>query len=278
MELKKDRYTKQNSFSIIFLFLIGILFYSCTEKNKEQPNTESFKNKGHELIHAMVHKVGTYQDLLEKKDVVYTYTYTTPKGQVDVSTEKYIFDGELSYGLYATHERTLAQLEGPIEQGYDGSEYWIKHKGEVLDKEEYLKRVAFSRPTNFYWFAMFQKLLDPGLKYEHLGEMITDDKEYDVVKVSFSDDTKPTDIYQVYINKETQLVDQFLFTVADFSVFDTPRLMKLEYQTVDGIIIPAKRKYKKSTWTADVNEDPWINVSWTNIKFNNGLSRVDFKK
>ena len=99
------------------------------------------------------------------------------------------------------------------------------------------------------------------------------------MKVTFiSKDEKPTDIYQLYINKETLLVDQFLFTVADFGVMETPFLMELKYAEIDGLWIPSKRLYKKSTWNADVSEDPWIQVTWSNIKFNNNMNINDFRK
>ncbi len=265
--------------------VLGCLMVSCTsadqvdqasEVSQEENTTIAFQNEGHKLVYDMVQKVGTYSDFLDRKNVIYTYTYQTPDGKADISTEKYIFNGELSYGAYNQHERTFPQLEGPIEQGFDGSEYWLKHNGESLTEEALLKRVAFNRPTNFYWFAMMQKLLDPGLNYEHLGEKSMDGTNYDIVKVSFqTKDDKPTDIYQLYINKETSLVDQFLFTVADFGVMDTPNLMKLQYEEVDGLLIPTKRQYKRSNWDADVSEEPWINVTWSNIKFNNELTKED---
>jgi len=267
--------------NIVAIFIMTCLLASCkstTETKDDNSSTPKFQNKGHELVYDMVQKVGNYNSLLDKKDVIYTYTYTTPDGQSDVSTEKYIFDGEYSYGKYKKHERTLPQLKGVIEQGYDGSEFWLKHNGKVLSDEKLLKRVAFNRPTNYYWFTMMQKLLDPGLGYEHLGERKLGNKNYDVVKVIFiTKDSKPKDTYQLYINKETSLVDQFLFTVADFGVMD-PKLMQLDYEKIDGFMIPSKRQYKNSTWEADVTDEPWIKVSWSDIKFNNGLKKEDFKK
>ncbi|MDW7694525.1 DUF6503 family protein [Flammeovirgaceae bacterium SG7u.111] len=227
----------------------------------------------------MVKKVGDYQKLRSKKDVAYTYTYTTPDGKADISTEKYIFDGELSYGEYKQHQRTLPQLEGTMEQGYDGKEYWLKANGKLVNDTTALKRVMFSRPTNFYWFAMFQKLLDPGLRYEYLGEKELDNKSFDIVKVSFeSQNDKPTDIYQLYINKETGIVDQFLFTVADFGIIEEPLLMQMEHEEIDGFLIPSKRKYKKSTWDAEVTDAPWILVDWSDIKFDNNLKKEEFSK
>ena len=251
----------------------------ATKIEEKQETIPTFQNKGHELVYKMVQKVGDYQMLSKHKDVVYTYTYQTPDGKADISSEKYIFDGELSYGEYRQHQRTLADLEGTIEQGYDGTEYWLKHNGEGIEDEASLKRVAFNRPTNFYWFAMLQKLLDPALNYEYIEEKKVGDTMYDIVKVSFvSTEEKPTDIYQVFINKETLLMDQFLFTVADYGVMETPFLMQVKYEKVDDIWIPTKRQYKKSTWDADVDEKPWIHVTWSDIKFNNELSIADFKK
>ncbi len=268
-------------FNFLVLIIFSCFFFSCNNKSQSHSQKEApqkIQNKGHQLIYGMVQKVGDYNDLLKKKDVVYTYTYQTPDGKTDVSTEKYIFDGELSYGAYQQHERTYPNIEGLVEQGFDGKEYWLKHNGKPLSDDKMLKRVAFSRPTNFYWFAMMQKLLDPGLTYEHLGEKSIDNINYDVVKITFnSEDHKPKDIYQLYINKKTALVDQFLFTVAEFGKME-PNIMKMEYEEIDGLLIPTKRQYKKSNWEAEVSEEPWINVNWSNIKFNNNLSKPDFKK
>ncbi len=259
----------------------GFLFACSSPTNTETSQKERpiFQNQGHELVYQMVPKVGDYAAWRTKKDVIYTYTYTLPTGVTDVSTEKYLFDGELSYGRYETHQRTLPDLAGPIEQGYDGEAYWLKHDGQLIDDSTQLKQVAFNRPTNFYWFAMLPKLLDPGLNYEYLGKEEMEGQGYEIVKVSFDDQGgKPTDIYQLYINQETQLVDQFLFTVADFGVMETPLLMKVKYESVEGLLIPTQRQYKRSTWDAEVDENAWITVNWSDIQFNNGLSPSDFQK
>jgi len=245
---------------------------------KKEETIKKFTNKGQQLVYNLTQKTGNYQTLLNKKDVVYTYTYQTPDGKKDLSTEKYMFNGELSYGAYKQHERTLPNLKGLIEQGYDGDTYWLKHDGVEMDDEASLKRVAFNRPTNFYWFSMMPKLLDPGVVYDYLGEKSIDNKTFQIVKISFtSEDNKPTDIYQLYINKETGMVDQFLFTVADFGKMDVPNLMQLEYEDIDGMLIPTKRQYKKSNWEAEVTDLPWIYVTWTDIKFDNNLKEEDFK-
>jgi len=246
-------------------------------EQEEVVSAKTFKNKAHEMVYNMVNKVGDYNMLKNKKDVVYTYTYKTPDGKADESTEKYIFEGELSYASYDKHDITLTDLKGQVEQGYDGQNYWLRHKGKSISDEKALKMTAFNRPTNFYWFAMFQKLLDPSVIYEYIGEKTIEGRIYDIVKISFDIPERPTDIYQLYINRETLLVDQFLFTVVDFNMVDTPLLMQLEYEEVEGMLIPAKRKYKMSTWNADIDDKPWVNLTWSNIKFDNGLSTEDFK-
>jgi len=262
--------------------VLSLLLLACGDSEKsipQQETTSEFQNEAHELVHTMAQKVGNYNKLATKKDVIYTYTYQTPDGKKDVVTEKYIFDGELSYGAYNIHERTFPELSGLVEQGYDGNEYWLKHNEAILEDDQLLKGVMFNRHTNFYWFTMMQKLLDDGIIYEHLGEKTINDTAYDIVKVTFDIDNKETtDIYQLYINKKTQLVDQFLFTVADYGVIETPYLMILDYETIDGLTLPTKRKYKPSTWEADVSDAPWIMVTWSDIKFNNNLTKAMFQK
>ncbi|MRI01667.1 hypothetical protein GH721_14075 [Kriegella sp. EG-1] len=271
--------------SISIAIGLAIAFAGCKDASTKEVNQEtlqtktkiSFQNKAHELVYNMIEKVGNYQNLKTKKDVTYYYTYTTPDGSTDKSIEKYIFEGELSYGKYNQHQRTLPQIEGIMEQGFDGKEYWLKANGTVVNDSTALKKVMFNRPTNFYWFTMLQKLNDPGLKYEYLGEKVIDNKNFDIVKVSFElNNNKPTDIYQLYINKKTGIVDQFLFTVAEYGVVDTPLLMQLEYEEVDDFLIPTIRKYKKSNWEAKVTDAPWILVNWSNITFNNDFNKEEF--
>jgi hypothetical protein len=71
----------------------------------------------------MVQKIGDYNTLLNRNDVMCTYTYDTPDNKVDVSNEVYVFEDELSYGYYEQDEKTFPQLKGVIEQGYEGKEF-----------------------------------------------------------------------------------------------------------------------------------------------------------
>ena len=267
----------------LILLTAGIFLSACAVgiKNSNKDlivNSEdpSFQNKGHELVYQMTEETGSYESLLNLTDVVYQYTYRTPDGKEDISTESYIFDGELSHAIYSKHERSLPELEGEIEQGFDGTNFWINVNGKASSDEKAIESVTFTRKTNFYWFTMMQKLLDPGIIYEYLEQTTVSDHNYDVVKISFeSEDDAPTDIYQLYINTETHLVDQFLFTVASKGVFD-PLLMKVTYEEFEGVKLPTYRKYTKSDWEANVIKEAWIEEISSDLKFNQGLKKSLF--
>lgn len=267
----------------LILFVSIFFMMSCQTETESQATTEveapEFQNVGHELVYNMVQKTGSPADFFGKQNVEYTYKYETPDGKADVTTEKYIFDGELSYAMFKENGRTLPELDGTIEQAFDGENYWLKHNGESIDDEQMLGQVKFGRPTNYYWFAMYPKLLDPGLTYEHKGVKTLNGKDYDVVSVAYTNDDKAKDVYELHINQRTGLVDQFLFTVAEFGLLETPLLMEVVHENVDGLMIPTKRRYAMSTWDAELPEDvQWTNVTWSDIKFDTDMTKDVFTK
>lgn len=65
------------NFKITTLLVLTIMITSCKgEKTvkKEEISTPTYDNKGQELVSKMVEKVGTYQTLRSKRDVIYTYS------------------------------------------------------------------------------------------------------------------------------------------------------------------------------------------------------------
>ena len=272
-------------YSKSFLVIIfSALLTACGNKEANTKETSKsvkvqapeFQNKGHELVYKMTQETGSYQDLLNLNDIVFNYTYRTPDQKEDVSIESYIFNGELSHGSYLKHERTLPNLKGKMQQGYNGKDFWLKMDGQELTDSNAIESVTFTRKTNFYWFAMMQKLLDPGIKYEYLGQNNIEGKLYDIVKITFNTaDDVASDTYQLYINPETHLVDQFLFTVVSKNVTD-PILMRVTYENVEGILLSTYRKYTKSDWEANVLKDAWVEEITKDIKFNQNLDRTLF--
>jgi len=256
---------------ILTLLIISGLFSSSFADEKKDPKM---------LIEQMVEQVGDYDKLKSLNDVQYLYTTRdSATGNSDISTERYIFDGELSWAEYKTHDfHVFPDQTGPVVQGYNGKESWVTINGKLVEDPQAEKLAYFLRKTNFYWFAMMPKLLDPGINYSYEGKRKVGETEYDLVKISFEKGVGDvSDTYLVYINPETNLVDQFLFTVMDFNITD-PFLMKVEYEEIDGVKLPVKRKATKSNWNGDIIEDVWLEELMTDIKFNNGFERSSFDK
>lgn len=231
------------------------------------------------LVREVVAAMGGRDALRARRDVEYTYTYTK-EGKSDISTERYLFDGELSWGRYDTHENMAPDIAGPIIQGYDGESTWVTVDGELTDDEALIQSADFLRKTNFYWFAMMFKLLDPGLTYSHEGTWSHGGIDYDLVMVGFEEGVGDVqDQYLLCINPETHMVDRFLFTVMDFGMTD-PLLMTVGYKEVDGVMIPATRRYTPAvSWQNPVPKpDPqWVDEISTDITFNNGFERSLFQ-
>lgn len=266
------------------LGLFSLLFVSCQEEvSKEKPMEKVeevrlvFQNKGHELVYHSVQKMGDYQKLKSLKDVVYTYTYRTAEGQEDVSVERYIFDGELSLGVYSKHERTFPEMKGEMIQYYNGKQAWMTIDGKEQTDEKAVGRAHFTRKTNFFWFAMMQKMLDPGVVYKYLREEQLNGVAYDVVEMGYDvPKGQVSDIYHLYINKTNQMVDQFLFTVADFGKVEQPLLMKVKFEKINGLVLPTYRQYTKAKWDGTVLKEEWVEEICTDVKFNQQLKKADF--
>jgi hypothetical protein len=80
-----------------------------------------------------------------------------------------------------------------------------------------------------------------------------------------------SDTYLLYVNPETWRIDQFLFTVLDFGK-EEPFLMKVEYERVDGILLPTNRRYTQSDWSGTIpRKAKWTDEISVGIRFDNGF-------
>jgi len=247
----------------IFFILTGIL--QAENKNPK------------ELIERMTEVTGSYDDLKSLKDVEYTYIVkNVDTGKSDISIERYIFDGELSRGKFLQrNDNTFPELKGEIIQGYNGSESWMTVNGKPVSDDSALKYADFTRKTNFYWFAMMQKLLDPGIIYSYKGKEKVGGIEYDLVELSYEPGIGDvSDTYTLYINPETHLIDRFYFTVMDFGITD-PILMEVDYKQFEGVKLPVTRKF--SAVVPDMGTMNVVEVM-TDLKFNNGFDKTAFDK
>lgn len=228
------------------------------------------------IVESVVKAMGGLERFHAQKSVEYTFVYGDPEGKMDQSTERYVFDGELSWAEYTKRDLTLPEKKGVFVQGYDGTKTWATLDGEPTFDEELVGHADFLRKTNYYWFAMMFKLLDSGIQYEYAGSKTVEGTAYDLVRIQFEDGVgDASDTYVLYVNRRTRLVDRFLFTVMDFGMSD-PLLMVVEYEEVNGIKLPARRKYSPSDWDG-ASPGPWTHEIMKDIKLNVPIERALFK-
>nr|WP_288979512.1 DUF6503 family protein [uncultured Allomuricauda sp.] len=222
-----------------------------------------------EMIRETVEATGGKENFYKLKNVNYDIEYRTPPGDNSITFvghETYVFDGELSLGEYSKQT-----ISGASEEGYNGKEFWVKIDGKISHNEQTNGVARFLRKTNYYWFAMFFKLLDEGVVYEKLTGQEVNGKVYDRIKITFENNVGDTqDTYILYRNKETKLIDQFLFTITGFGITE-PNLMTYDWQTIEGIKIPKNRKYIKADWDGNVLGKQHTITNWTNIQFNTDI-------
>ncbi len=232
-----------------------------------------------EIIAQSVEAIGGAKNFYNKGTVSYDYEYRAPKGEnaiTLVGKETYMFDGERSYATYTTH--SLTGTNGKVVEGYNGTDAWVTFDGKVSDDQQANGVARFLRKTNYYWFAMFFKLADNGVNHELLSDQKVNGKDYKRIKITFGDQVGDAqDTYIIYVNKETKLIDQFLFTVVGFGISD-PYLMTFDYETIDGIKIPTKRKYIEADWDGNVKGKAYYITNWTNIQFGVDVDKSLFEK
>ena len=230
------------------------------------------------LVEGVVEAVGGLDGLHALRDVEYTYTYRRADGSESVSLERYVFDGELSWGRYQERSGGMPDGVSRVTEGYDGTGTWVTHDGEPVRDPEVVQRADFRRKTNYYWFAMMFKVADPGTRHEYEGVRTVDGVDYDLVRMTFGEDVGDVqDTYLLYINPETYLVDQFLYTVMDYDV-TRPSLKKVTYREVEGLMLPARRRAIRSNWQGEEVGDGWSVQIMEDIHFDNGFRREMFER
>ena len=259
------------------IFILAILLVAACQSKPEKKQEKPLTAK--ETIAQAIEAIGGTQSFYNKKTVTYDYEYRAPEGPnaiTLVGNETYMFDKERSYATYTTH--TLTGANGKVVEGYNGTDAWVTFNGKVSNDEQANGVARFLRKTNYYWFAMFYKLLDPGVNHEFLSDQTVNGQDYKRIKITFGDNIGDgQDTYVIYVNKETELIEQFLFTIVGFGVID-PFLMTFDYETIDGVKIPTKRKYIESDWDGNVKGKEYYITNWTNIQFGVELNTEMFEK
>lgn len=261
------------------------LMSSCQNKTTAGHNEHKVAtynvNDPKSIAENVVHASGGIEKLKSLKDVTYLYTYNDlAKGAKDISTERYVFEGELSYGKYSTHKVHVSpDLDGSITQVYDGKNAFVMHNNAKLETPEAVGTAMFLRQVNYFWLTMFFKMNDPGTIHEFMGKEKVGGITYDKLKVTYnavSTGKEVNDGYILYVNPLTKLVDQFLFSLPAMGVNDIVLLMKVDYEEFKGVKLPTTRKMHAPDGKGGHTPNPVLIQTSTGLTFNNGFKTSDF--
>lgn len=247
----------------------------------------SFTNPLHgddpkEMIQKMEQAMGGWDKMYALNDVQFTYNYEYPaQGKKDVSIEKYIFEGEHSWAKYTTHQiNVLPEKEGEVIQSLIGNEITVTHNGEKMTDEASMGLGTFLRKANYYWFTMMYKLSDPGVQLSLLDHEEMNGVNYHKIKVEFNPSEvgkEVNDIYVLYLDPKTHLVDQFYFSLPAMGVTQPVILMKIDYETIDGVKVPSKRYIYQPNKEGEYGKEPNLVQTSSDIIFNNGFTAESFR-
>jgi len=283
----------KTNFLGIFALANVLLVLSCgqtTKKVEEEPveNIEVTEeppvydtDDPQTILAAIEHAHGGWGHLWKKGDVQYTYHYHSPAAnKTDLSTERYIFDTEASFGHYTQHEiNVMPDVQGEVTQYFDGQDTVVMVNGEQTEDPQANAVGAFLRSANYFWFVMPYKLNDKGTITTYEGKEDFEGVTYDKLKVTYDSaltGKEQNDIYILYVNPETQTIDRFYFSLPFLGVNDPVLIANYSYEDIDGQLISTKRTYFLPNEQGEYQNEPSLVQTMTDVKFNNGFTAENF--
>ncbi len=279
----------KTNFLGIFAIANILLVLSCAQKTKE--TTETTKeiievmekspvydpNDPQTVLAAIEYAHGGWGDLWKKGDVEYTYHYHNPSlKKTDLSTERYIFANEASFGHYTQHEiNAMPNAKGTVSQCFDGKKTVVMVNGEKTDDAQGNAVGDFLRRANYFWFVMPYKLNDAGTIATYQGQETYDNAVYDKIHVTYDSTItgkEQNDIYILYVNPETKMIDRFYFSLPFLGVNEPVLIGDYSYEDVDGQKIATKRTYYMPNEKGEYSEEPSLVQTLSDIKFGNGFT------
>ncbi len=281
----------------LLLLIAGIVFvglstscndasYKSSPNDAEKPVESKEKitydtNSPRSMLLAMQEACGGVNRLRSLHDVEYDYEYASPDGKKDISKERYIFNNEISWANYTVHEINVSpELEGNIVQYYDGKNAFVYNNGKPLDDPAIVGTGQFLRMANYMWFNMMFKLTDPGIIYKYEGQEELDGTSFDVVYVTYDPEVtgkEQNDIFILYMNPKSHMVERFKFSLPTFGVMDPVLHAQLTYTEIDGIQI-ITRRIMTSPSPDGTKMVPMVDQQVSNVKFNNGFTAEQLSK
>ena len=118
---------------------------------------------------------------------------------------------------------------------------------EVPDATELVNNFGYRRFINdTFWLLMGFKSFDPGVNRAYDGEKTDCGHAYDVVKFSFDNvGLTPGDVYWMWVNRDTGLVDQWHMKLQGSKPEDEPSVVLFhDYRRFGGLLISTRREIK----------------------------------
>ncbi len=279
--------------SYLTLVSLGVLlvFTACNKKSESQDepvseapieaptyNTENPSS----MLASIAYAHGGWDDIWNKKDVQYSYDYRSADGKADVSTERYVFATETSFGHYTQHDiNAMPGTEGDIMQYFDGKTTMATLAGKAIEDPNAVGTSEFLRRANYFWFLMPYKLTDKGTILKYLGKEDYNGTSYDKLEVTYDPAVtgkEQNDIYILYINPTTKMIERFYFSLPAMGVTVPAIIANYQYEEVDGQKIASKRTYFMPNEKGEYGDEPSLTQTLTNIKFNNGFTPENIMK
>lgn len=182
-----------------------------------------------------------------------------------------------NYTVDLKSRKEIIEAEGKYTLGNDGETVWVSPARDSFPG----KNPRFMKNLTFYFVAIPFVLADEGVNLEDLGSKVVNDREYNVIKVTFGEGIGDAseDQYILYTNPKTNKIDLINYSV---TYFDKSRAtqynaIKYEWQNVNGLLFP--EKYVGYKWENEQlgevrYESPFEKVSFSEEKMNEAIYEV----
>ncbi|MDA7916738.1 hypothetical protein N9B49_00800 [bacterium] len=242
-------------------------------------NAQTMDRKSRELLDKLESRIGTHERLLEKRDIEVKYVYHSFKNGLNITRERFIYDGEHSWAEYQTHFLPEYDVTaGTLRQALVHDQPYASIDGEMLNDAALADNILLHRRVNFYWMTMLYKLRDPGTHFEYIGTHEENGITYDKVHLTFDSeviDKKRLDQYVLCFNRDTHMVDLYFWSGGTERALDRLQKTTVEHQIIEGVYIPVLRKVYG--FAKDGSYELRTVTSYTEVKFNQGFKPSDFE-
>ncbi len=221
----------------VFAFVVLVFVFACKTEKKVETSISEEPSKSESIALSPEEKQGI--ELLEN--------CLKAHGGMDiwksfVGLEYNLNDnGKQVYQITHLKDRRAYLKSKKYEVGFDGKVAWaVPNASEVSGKS-----AAFYYNLDFYFIGVPFLLKDPGVNISYAGKAKINDRTLESLKVTFGSEVglTPEDVYYLYINPETNLLEILTYSVSYFdkenSEVSSAKVYS-NYQKVQGLMMPHK--------------------------------------